>query len=101
MPRKAPPIAESPTMPEAPKAPAKPPVQLDIRINLDRMTVADLPLVHRMRRGEALDNEVVELFDRVVDGGSAAIPYPALGDACRAFYRAVFNAAEPETPQGN
>lgn len=82
-------------------APAAAPIVLDIRIHLDGMTVADLPLVHRMRRGEALDHEVVELFDRVVEGGSGSIPLPALGEACRALYAAIFRAADPETPQGN
>jgi len=76
-------------------------IQLDIRISLDGMTVADLPLVHRMRRGEALDHEVVELFDRVVEGGAKVIPFKALGQACQAFYAAVFGAANPETAAGN
>jgi len=83
-----------------PIAPAPTPV-LNITFDLYQMSVADLPLVHRMRRGEVSDDEVIALFDRVVIGGSSSIPLPALRDACTAFYRAVFSAGEPETSAGN
>lgn len=79
--------------------PARP--ALTIQFDLYQLTVDDLPLVHAMRRGEASDEAVVELFNRVVVGGAKAIPFPALREACTAFYRAVFASAEPETPQGN
>ena len=81
-------------------APAPTPV-LTITFDLYQMSVADLPLVHRMRRGEASDDEVIVLFDRVVVGGAKTIPFPALREACTAFYRAVFSAGEPETSAGN
>jgi hypothetical protein len=74
---------------------------LTIQFDLYQLTVDDLPLVHAMRRGQASDEAVVELFNRVVVGGAKMIPFPKLGEACKAFYRAVFNAGEPETPAGN
>jgi hypothetical protein len=100
-------IQPAPVAPVAPVAAeqvapaAEPPIVLDITFNLDHMSVADLPLVHKMRRGQALDVEIVELFDRVVVGGSKAIPFPALGQACKQFYGAIFGASDPETDAGN
>src|SRR6266540_2582175 len=100
-------------MPRTPKAPvevieqpAEQPAEkarpvLTIQFDLYQLTVDDLPLVHAMRRGQASDEAVVELFNRVVVGGAKAIPFPALREACNAFYRAVFNVDEPETPSGN
>ena len=95
-PRKA-----QPTAAPTPAQPAPAPIQLTAHFDLDQLSVADLPLLHKMRRGEALDVEVVELFDRIVDGGAKAIPYPALSATCRALYKVVFNLGDPETPQGN
>jgi len=74
---------------------------LNITFDLYQLTVDDLPLVHAMRRGQASDEAVVELFNRVVIGGAKAIPFPSLREACHVFYRAVFNVGEPETPSGN
>lgn len=92
-PRKVQPAAAAPAQP-APKV-------FNARFDLDQLTAADLPLLHKMRRGEALDIEVVELFNRIVEGGAKAIPFPLIGETCRRLYKVVFSLGEPETETGN
>lgn len=52
--------------------------EITISINLDALTVGDLVLLDKAARGEIPMSDLVDLLDRVVEGGVRHLPLTAL-----------------------
>lgn len=67
-------------------------MDVEIRVNLEKMTIGDLELLDRAGKGQLPMNELLDLLDRVVDGGARHLPVTVLGDIVEAIGAAVEEA---------
>lgn len=77
------------------------PIQLDVEIDISKMTIADMPLLTRYQEARAArkmgkDVEVADmmvemnaLLDRVVEGGATNLPITAYPAVMNAFMEAL------------
>jgi len=81
-----------------------------IKIDMNALTLDDLPFIHRLRRfyndekGDDVavtDMEIIAVLDRAVVGGKQAVPLTRYREAIYSLLIAVFGAGNPETDRGN
>jgi len=58
---------------------------MEIKVNLDQLTIGDLETLDAAARGEIPMARLVELLDRVVEGGVRHLPLTALRDITAAL----------------
>ena len=68
---------------------------MEIKINLDNLTIGDLELMDQAARGEIPMAELVDLLDRVVEGGVRHLPLTALKDIVAALNAEVERLTNP------
>ena len=68
----------------------------EILINLDNLLIGDLEKIDKASRNELPITELVEMLDKVVDGGVRHLPVTVLNDITKALTEAVTAAANPE-----
>lgn len=85
---------EQQVAPAAAAAPAAP--AITVKIDISQLMLPDLATLAKLRRGELGDEETVELLQRVVVGGIAAIPVAHLGAVLRTLITEVYGAKNPK-----
>lgn len=72
-----------------------------IVIDLDQITIGDLPLLDRLGKGEADPEEILGILDRVVEGGVQHLPLSMMSEITAEFNKATENMLGTEEDQKN
>lgn len=85
-----------PRTPKATPAPVETPVQLDIQITLDKLTIGDLRIFNALKNGTAGEPDLVDLLNRCVIGGVEHLPLSAMPQIAQALSAAIAESSNPK-----
>jgi hypothetical protein len=68
---------------------------LKIKIDWSALTIGDLVLFDRFQDGSASQTDLVQLLDRVVEGGASHLPLTALHDIMSALQTSMTDMVDP------
>lgn len=63
--------------------------EIQVTVDLDKLTIGDLPLLEQLGREELTAQEVVDFLDGVIEGGVKHLPLSTMPEITAAFREAT------------